>query len=240
MGTSELKILGVRIDSLSRAEINDWIESTLDDPPEQKFVTTLNPEIILKAHRDEKYREILNSSDLALCDGFGINFVSWFKGRKTKARHTGVDLVDYSLKLAKEKNLDVLVVVSKHSLSSPEEIRRGIEAKYNFKAQALYLNSEIIFENGEEKSAQIVFVNFGASHQEKFIFENRMKFPNAKILVGVGGTFDFITGKIKRAPRWMQKAGLEWFWRFVQEPRRAKRIWNAVFVFPILAILKSK
>lgn len=236
---NELRILGIRVDNFSKVEINDWIRNILGNPPEQKFIVTLNPEIILKGHRDKNFADVLNSADFNLCDGFGIKFAAWLKGKKVKTRYTGVGLVDYALKFAKEKNFDVLIVVSKNSLSSPEEIKRVIKDKYGVEARAKYWDSDNFFENNEVKSAQIVFVNFGAPRQENFISENRNKFLNAKILVGVGGTFDFLTGKMKRAPRWMQNAGLEWLWRLIQEPKRIKRIWSAVFVFPYLALFSN-
>ncbi|MDD5489515.1 MAG: WecB/TagA/CpsF family glycosyltransferase [Candidatus Moranbacteria bacterium] len=233
-------IIGVRVDNLSKVEVNNWIKNTLDDSPEHKFVTTINPEIALKAHRDKKYQEVLNSADLNLCDGFGIKFISRFKGGKISARYTGVDLVEYVLKLAKEKNFSVLVVVSRKSLSAPQEIERGIAERLNFKAQAKYWDNEDFFQSEEAKKAEIVFVNFGAPHQENFIFENRRKFPKAKILAGVGGTFDFLAGKMKRAPRWTRNAGLEWFWRMLQEPKRMRRIANAVVIFPWVALINRK
>lgn len=240
MGINVLKILGIRVDNFSRAEINDWIKGVCDNLPQQRFITTLNPEIALRAHRDKKYQNMLNSADLNLCDGFGIKFVFRIKGRKIKSRYTGVDLVDYILKLAKEKNLSTLIVVSKKSLSNPEEIERGIERGYNFKTRARYWNDENFFESEEVGKAEIVFVNFGAPHQESFIFENRRKFPKAKILAGVGGTFDFLTGRMNRAPKWMRKAGLEWLWRMFQEPKRIKRIINAVVIFPWIALTNKK
>ncbi len=227
-----IKILGLRIDNFTRNETEIWIRKALENPPEKKFVTTLNPEIALKAHRDKKYRDILNSADLNLCDGFGIKFLSWVKAGKIKSRYTGVDLVDCVLQLAREKNVSALIIVSKKSLSSPEEIERGIADKYNFRARAKYWNEEEFFEKEEMKKAGIVFVNFGAPEQENFIFENRQNFPEAKILAGVGGTFDFLTGKMKRAPGWMRKIGFEWLWRLFKEPKRIKRIKDAVIVFP--------
>lgn len=234
-----VKILGVRVDNLSRDGIQEWIKKALDNEPRQKFVATLNPEIILGARRDENYKNILNSADLNLCDGFGIRFMSFLKGKKIKARYTGVELTDYLLSLAKEKNRDILVVVGENSLSGPEEIRRGIENKYNFSVQAGYIDG--IFSDADAVgNAEIVFVNFGAPEQEKFIFENREKFPKAKVLVGVGGTFDFLTGKMKRAPKLMRKAGLEWLFRLVQEPKRLKRIIDATVIFPFLAIFNSE
>jgi len=84
----------------------------------------------------------------------------------------------------------------------------------------------------------LLFVAFGAPAQELWIARNLPKLKTVKVAMGVGGAFDFISGKRKRAPRWMQKIGLEWLWRLVLEPRRFKRIWNAVIVFPWL-ILQS-
>lgn len=240
MGENNIEVLGIRIDNLLREEIHEWLKNVLENPPQQKFVTTLNPEIILRGYHDKNYQDILNSSDLNLCDGFGIKFAAVLKGRRIKSRYTGVDLTDYLLKLAKKNNKKVLVVACRDGLGSPEEIERGIEDKYKLKTQAEYFGGEHFFDTSAAESAEIVFINFGAPEQEKFIFENRAKFPKAKILVGVGGTFDFLTGKMKRAPKWMQKTGLEWLFRLVQEPKRLRRIWNAVIVFPILTIVKSK
>lgn len=236
---ANIKVLGIRIDNLTHNEIENWVKNVLVNPPEQKFVITLNPEIILEGYRNEDYGKILNGADLNLCDGFGIKFASFFKGKKIKERYTGVDLADYLLGLAKEKNRNVLVVAGEDSLSGPEEIRRGIEDKYNFSVRSGYIDG--IFSDADAAgNAEIVFVNFGAPEQEKFIFENREKFPKAKVLVGVGGTFDFLTGKMKRAPKLMRKAGLEWLFRLVQEPKRLKRMIDATIIFPFLAIFNSE
>jgi N-acetylglucosaminyldiphosphoundecaprenol N-acetyl-beta-D-mannosaminyltransferase len=240
MIANAIKILGVKIDNLEKSEIEDSIEIIIDGPPAQKFVVTLNPEIILEGHRDKNYKIILNSADLSLCDGFGIKFVSWLKMEKIKSRFTGVELVDFCLKQCKNIGCKVLVVVSKKSLSTPDEIEWGIAEKCGVNVRARYWEGEGFFESEEALQAEIVFVNFGAPGQEKFIFENRKKFPKAKILAGVGGAFDFLTGKIKRAPKWMQKAGLEWLWRLAQEPRRIKRIIDAVFVFPAAAAINLR
>jgi len=232
------KILGVRIDNLSASEIEKRVSDIFGLAPDQKFIATLNPEILLKAHRDEDYRKILNSADLNICDGFGIKLISFLKGKKIKARFTGADLVDFLLKLAEKKGRKTLVIAAKNSLSAPAEIEKAIGRKYpNLSAKSEYFApGQDFFSNGIIKQAEIVFVNFGASAQERFIFENRKKFPNAKILIGVGGAFDFLTGKISRAPQTMRLLGLEWLWRLAQEPKRFRRICNAVVVFPIKAI----
>lgn len=80
--------------------------------------------------------------------------------------------------------------------------------------------------------ADIMICNFGAPYQEKFIFNNLSKIPTLKLAIGVGGSFDFLTGKTKRAPQTFRFLGLEWLWRFFGQPKRYKRIFNAIFLFP--------
>jgi N-acetylglucosaminyldiphosphoundecaprenol N-acetyl-beta-D-mannosaminyltransferase len=235
-GVGTMKILGIRIDNLSGEEIEDWVKNALANPPKQKFVVTLNPEIILKGDREESYRNVLNSSDLNLCDGFGIKLVLALKGKKIKARYPGVELTKYLLNLAKESGKKVLVVVSPNSLSHPEEIKEKIARKYGLKVQANYFQGENFFDSQVVQEAEVIFVNFGAPEQERFIYKYRSKFPQARLLVGVGGTFDFLTGKIRRAPRFWRTLGLEWLWRLIQEPKRLRRIGRAVVVFPFKAI----
>lgn len=88
------------------------------------------------------------------------------------------------------------------------------------------------------KAPDIIFVAFGHGKQEKWIAQNLRDLPSVKIAMGVGGAFDFISGKVKRAPKFMRKIGLEWLWRLVREPRRIGRIWKAVVVFIFYLIKK--
>jgi N-acetylglucosaminyldiphosphoundecaprenol N-acetyl-beta-D-mannosaminyltransferase len=168
-----------------------------------------------------------------------MKFISFLKGKKIKNRFTGVELADFLLKKAKNTNLKVLVVVSKNSLSAPLEIERGITDKFGLAAKAKYFPDPIFFDCEEAKEAQIILVNFGAPEQENFINEYRHKFPEARILAGVGGAFDFLTGRFKRAPKIFRNLGLEWLWRLFQEPKRIKRIYSAVIVFPFLSLTRK-
>ena len=85
---------------------------------------------------------------------------------------------------------------------------------------------------------EIVFCNFGMGYQEKFLYSlKNAKNAKIRLVMGVGGGFDFIMGKVKRAPLILRQIGLEWLWRLIQQPQRIKRIWNAVIIFPIRVIL---
>ena len=86
---------------------------------------------------------------------------------------------------------------------------------------------------------EILFIGYGCPAQELWIQRNLHKCPSVKVACGIGGTFDFVSGNIKRAPMFMQKIGFEWLWRLILEPKRIKRIWKAVFVFPYM-FLKSR
>jgi N-acetylglucosaminyldiphosphoundecaprenol N-acetyl-beta-D-mannosaminyltransferase len=98
-------------------------------------------------------------------------------------------------------------------------------------------NNELV-QRINEAQPDILFVAFGAPKQEKWIYENIKKMPSVKLAIGVGGSFDFISGKIKRAPLIFQKLGLEWLWRLILEPCRIKRIYTATLKFGWL-VLKS-
>jgi N-acetylglucosaminyldiphosphoundecaprenol N-acetyl-beta-D-mannosaminyltransferase len=87
--------------------------------------------------------------------------------------------------------------------------------------------------------AKILLIGFGAPHQENWIRENLSKLPHIKVAMGVGGTFDFISGILPRAPQWMRNIGLEWVYRLLKQPKRIKRIYNAFFVFSF-AIIKDR
>ena len=90
---------------------------------------------------------------------------------------------------------------------------------------------EQIQERINEVKPDILFVAYGSPQQEFWIYRNLFKLDSVKVAIGVGGAFDFYAGKVKRAPKFFQKAGLEWFWRLTREPKRIARIWNATFVF---------
>lgn len=242
-----MQILGVRVDNLSRKEILEKIESYLsnekpyatDMRSEFHQIATINPEFILKAQTDTSFRLILNKCDLNIADGIGIKFAFLRFGKQLKCRFAGVDLMHEILKIANKKKLNVFLAASKSSLSTWEETAQALRKTY----PSIILDGDNIDPNGgsyelKATSYQLVLCNFGAPQQELFI--NSVKNDTIRLAMGVGGAFDFVTGKVKRAPEFWRKIGMEWLWRFLQEPRyRAKRIFKAVIVFPIKVLLSS-
>lgn len=218
--------MGIKIDNLDRKEILERISHFLNNGSFHQ-IATINPEIILKAQKDGGYREILNSCDLNVADGAGIKLAFWRFGKNLKCRLAGIDLMLELLKTASEKNLKIFLVAKSGGLSSWKETKDAILKIYpdlEMDGADLAANQSCSCE------ADVVFCNFGAPDQEKFL--NSQKSDRIRIAVGVGGSFDYLTGKLKRAPKWMQFFGVEWLWRLMLQPKRIKRIFNAIIIFP--------
>jgi len=115
------------------------------------------------------------------------------------------------------------------------ETRHGASLKINYSA---FEENEIIDKINKEKP-QILFVALNHPRAQKWIDENLEKMPSVKLAIGVGGAFDYISGKIKRAPRCWRSLGLEWLYRLLRQPKRLKRIFTATVVFPI-RVFRSK
>ena len=227
-----MEVLGVRIDNFSKKEILEKIEFFLS---EDKFhqIATVNPEFILRALKDDYFRRILNSSELNVADGIGIKYAFLRKNSWLKLRIAGVDFIEEVLRIANEKKLGVFFAITCDGLSSFKEIKNVLQKKYpNIKIGGGDLDPRKNKKWPVVYKYSIVFCNFGFPQQEKFIFQQ--KNDTIRIAMGVGGSFDFLTGKITRAPKLIRLFGLEWLWRLALEPRyRFKRIINAVIVFPI-------
>lgn len=242
-----VKILDIKVDNISPVEAIAKIEATIAKGARQtQMVTTLNPEIALKAHHDDIYKNILNSSYLTIADGTGIFWAAKKYHQKLKARVTGIDLINRLAKISPNKKWRWFLLGGKPGVAKKAAnkllqtypginiIRAedgGVITNENINDQQL-LVSKIA-----QAKVDILIVSFGAPIQEKFIqkYKNQL---GAKVAIGAGGSLDFIAGVKKRAPKIMRLMGLEWLWRLILEPKRLTRIWKAVVVFS-LTILKN-
>jgi len=207
------------------------IQGFLNDG-KQHYIVTVNAEFIVRAQKDAEFREILNRADLAIPDGIGIIWASKIFGEPLKERVAGIDLVR-NLKL-KVKNCRTFLLGGRNGVA--KKVATEWPAVVGFLEET---DSTELFARIRQCQPDILLVALGAPKQEKWIAENLNKVPSVKVAIGVGGAFDFLSKKIKRAPVFMQKIGLEWLWRLAQEPSRIGRIFNAVIVFPWL-VVKSK
>lgn len=236
------KILNVRVDNLSFSETMHKIADFL---AEEKLhqIATVNPEFIVAAQKDKEFKEVLNSADLNVPDGFGLKLAAIVTRQQIGERITGVDLTWELAKIAEEKGYSIyflgakegvaVVAVQKMKILYPELKIAGTSSKNP--------DDSDVLDDIKNANPDILLVAYGAPKQDKFI--NRIKneesrIKNLKIAMGVGGTFDYIAGVLPRAPKWMRSLGLEWLYRLIRQPSRIGRIYTALIKFPLLVLFK--
>lgn len=232
-------MLDVPIDAISQKEAANHILAFLSEPKFHR-IATVNPEFLLLAEQDPAFRQALVDADLRIADGFGIVLASLMRGRCI-ARFPGADLMEEILSIANERKLSVYLAVRADGLSSYEEVRSAISEKY----PGIIIDGADIDTSSHASyvmplTSSIVLCNFGAPHQELFLADLKNNPGNIRLAIGIGGSFDYLTGKLRRAPRWIRAIGLEWLWRLILQPKRWKRIYNAIIVFPLKALLAHK
>ncbi|MCW1892621.1 MAG: WecB/TagA/CpsF family glycosyltransferase [Candidatus Uhrbacteria bacterium] len=214
------------------------------------WIVTANPEILLYAKKDDAYRETLLRADLRIVDSFGLEMVGRMRGVQPH-RIPGANLAEAIVTWAHARNLSIGLIgggdlkSAKPALVVLQKIHPGLKGTAE--------DGGKVFSDGIEDDENIaatqrliaakpdiIFVAFGHPKQERWIEKHLADFPNAKIIIGVGGTFDYWAGTIPRAPKFMQTIGLEWLYRLIREPKRWKRILNALLVFPYYAIFDKK
>ena len=238
-----VEILGVRFDKVTLEEAaNKALEFAKDK--EQHYICTPNPEIVLEAQKNEEFSKILNGSAMNIPDGIGIIWAAKYLKKGSLQRVTGVDLMEKICEKAAKKNLKIFLLGAEEGIA--EKVKTILENKYaGLKITGVYSGSpeekekNLIIKKINDSGAEILFVAFGMGKQEKWIHENLVKMPNVKIAMGVGGSFEFISGKIKRAPLFLRQLGLEWLYRLIQEPNRIGRIFNATLRFTWLALFHN-
>lgn len=231
-------ILGIPVDNLSPAELGRAIRRLLAG--RRGHIVTPNPEFLLLAQKNQEFFSVLEEASLSVPDGIGLKFAGWLKGVNLR-RYSGSNLVSYFLKIADKLHLRVAVVNWSGGLSGDEDIIRSIKRRHPH-LKLFVFSMERGSHNYDAQRLRsfhpdIAFVALGAPWQDIFIRRRLLRdIPTLRFAMGVGGSFDFLTGKVKRAPKLFQKLGFEWLWRLVQQPWRIKRIYNAVVVFPLAVI----
>ena len=233
-----MKVLEIPIDGTTRKGTLEGVKRFLESDSFHQIVT-VNPEFVLLSEKDAIFRQALLSADMRIADGIGIVFAGLAQGILVE-RFSGADLMGEILKMCQEKELAVFLALRKDGLSSLGEIKSALAKKYPLLAvsgQEFDTNREDTKPNLSDSS--VLLCNFGAPKQEVFLSSVRKHPENVRLAMGVGGAFDYLTGKVPRAPKLIRKLGLEWLWRLFLQPRRLGRIWNAVIVFPLHLILAT-
>jgi len=238
-----MEVLGVKIDNLTMEQTLRKIEGFLADG-RQHYIVTPNPEFLVLAQKDGRFRRILNKADLAVPDGIGLVFASWFLGQPLKRRVAGTDLMEKICQRAAFQGWSIFLLGDRED-GLVEETANQLKKRYpglriegrTFEGRPPRASLKGRPSKGRpfDESA-ILFLASGAPKQEKWIAQNLAKLPSIKLAMGVGGAFNFISGRVRRAPRFLRIIGLEWLWRLGCQPWRIKRIFRAVIIFPWLVV----
>ncbi|MBR1396259.1 MAG: WecB/TagA/CpsF family glycosyltransferase [Selenomonadaceae bacterium] len=224
---NKVNILGVGVDSVTMQEALDKVELFFEER-KPVIVATANAEMLMRATYDEELKNILNAAELVVPDGAGTVWAAHHLGYDMPERVAGYDLAQELMKRAPLKNRRIYFFGS-----AP-----GVADKAKLKAAELYPGIQIVgtrngfFSEADEaqiiadiKAAQpdLLLVALGVPKQEKWLAKYKDEL-NVPVSIGVGGTFDVMAGVMKRAPRWMQRAKLEWLFRAMLQPKRAGRL----------------
>ncbi|MDH4138373.1 MAG: WecB/TagA/CpsF family glycosyltransferase [Anaerolineae bacterium] len=227
MAHEYIAILGVRVSNVGVPESLAIIEGLIESGISHQLVT-VNTEFVMAAQKDAEFKAIIHAAALALPDGIGLLWAARFLGRPLKERVTGVDTVQRVAELAACRGYRLFLLGAAEGVA--DLCAQHLSNKYpNLQIVGTYSGSPAVEEEDEivalikQAKPDVLFVAYGAPQQDKWIARNleRLEVPLA---MGVGGAFDFIAGVAVRAPRWMQRLGLEWLHRLYHEPWRWRRM----------------
>ena len=258
-------ILGVPVNSSSGDLLLEEITNLASKKGHKSIIFTPNPEFLVEAQKDQRFKELLNKSDINLPDGIGLVWAGKVLGEQICMRVSGADVVEELLEKGNKQQAtgnrqqgtgnsherwrvgiagarkgdtsDLKILFANLSKKYPNICFVSLDPNFQFSIPIPSADSGQVFQISNFKF-QIVLACQGMKKQEQSIWENK-DCIEANVFMGIGGSLDFLGGFTKRAPLFLRKCGLEWFWRVMQKPSHIKRIWKAVFVFGWL-VLKER
>jgi N-acetylglucosaminyldiphosphoundecaprenol N-acetyl-beta-D-mannosaminyltransferase len=224
-------ILNTTIHNLSMKETLSIVKETIENNQQLHHVV-VNAGKMVQMQKDQQLRESVNNSDIINADGQAVVWAANFLNKPLKERVAGIDLMENLVELAYKNNRKIFLFGAKE-----EVVKKVVDiytTKYNKNIIAGYRNGYYKEEDELDIANQIalsganmLFVAITSPKKENYLYKYKNELKNVNFIMGVGGSFDVISGLTKRAPLWMQNSGLEWFYRFLQEP---KRMWKRYLV----------
>ena len=238
-----IQILGITIDPLTMKETVDAVEQyVLKKHP--LHLMGVNADKINQCHEDEKIKKIVNESGIINADGASVVLASKFLGAPVPERVAGIDLMQNLLELSNKKGYSVYFFGAKEEIL--QDMLKAFKQRYPDLDVVGYRNGyflpedeEKIQEDIKDKKPDFVFVGI-TSPKKEYIIQSFMDNGINAVFMGVGGSFDVLSGHIKRAPLWMQKLNLEWLFRVANEPRRLFKRYFVGNISFIRKVLRAK
>ncbi|HEX7042284.1 MAG TPA: WecB/TagA/CpsF family glycosyltransferase [Patescibacteria group bacterium] len=240
------EVFGVGITYASKNEILEYIVDFIKNTDKNCYITTPNPEMIVYAKDHEDFKAILNNSEIALLDGAGLSIGARVVGKGLKERFTGVELVQKLCEKVSNQPITVGFLggrdgVAEKTANCLQKMHPMLKVsfvgeeweEFGFRSVANYMGPNSSDQTRKEGRIQntkykilntidILFIAFGFPKQEEWMAKHLNKIP-VRVMVGVGGAFDYLSGKVPRAPYWVQNIGMEWAFRLVLQPWRFRR-----------------
>lgn len=230
-----IHVLGIPITYTTQKKAKSTVLKWLDGK-DTKLVFTPNPEIVMAALKDDELKTAIESADMVTPDGIGVVWASRYSEKRLKQRVAGYDLVQAIFNdIAKtDKKVYFLGGAPKVAAKAAKKMKQkytglkivGTHDGYFDKQEELHIIEQI-----NKLEPDLLLVGLGFPKQEKWLYNNRNKLKS-KVCIGVGGSFDVMAGKLKRAPTIFQKLGIEWLYRLITQPTRIMRMMQ----LPIFAI----
>jgi N-acetylglucosaminyldiphosphoundecaprenol N-acetyl-beta-D-mannosaminyltransferase len=243
---SRVNVAGVEVDNLNEAEAIAAIARLMESAGPH-YLCVINAAKAVAASRDDRLRAALAGAALVTADGMSVVWAARLLGKRLRERVTGIDLFERLVAQAAARGWAV------YFFGAREEAVRGVVERFTREHAGLRVagwrdgyfdpaESAAVAETIRRSGADLVFVAMGSPAQEYWIAAN-LERTGARFAMGVGGSFDHLSGRKPRAPRWMQRGGLEWLYRLLREPRRLWRrylLGNAQFIRLVVAQMLSR
>ena len=231
-----VSILGIPVHPVTMSQTLALARRFMSEPRLHQ-VATVNPEFVMMAQRDTAFRTILQNADLCLADGVGLLYAARRYGRRLPERVPGSELVYRLAQLSGEEGWRLYLLGAAPGVA--EEAAAILRRRYaDLQIAGVFAGSpdpaenEAIVARINKSDAGVLYVAYGAPKQDRWIARNREALQTVRLAIGVGGALDFMTGRAVRAPRHMQRLGLEWLHRLWREPWR----WRRMLALPRFAL----
>ena len=221
----EFEIIITRYDNITVPQALQRVENLLSEGGKRNAFF-LNVNCLSIAYCDDTYRDILNKADLVLSDGVGLRLATWLFGGVMRDNCNGTDFSPRVMRLAAKEGYKVFFLGGEDGVArmAAERVGHSVPDLEIVGARSgIFSDDGPVVDEINASGADILFVAMGVPAQEKWIDRNRDRL-DTRLCLGVGALLDYLSGIVPRAPLWMRKAQLEWFWRILLDPRRmAKR-----------------
>ena len=215
-------VFGYRTVSCRAGFLTEYLSECIKED-RRCIIFALNPNKIIAAVKDKKTENILKQADFMIPDGSGIIWASKILKDPITERITGIDLMKRICAAAESEKIPIFIygASAENLAGAAENLKKEFPGiRISGMCDGYEHDADTVISKINDSEAAVLFAALGSPRQEEFIADSASKMPAVRIMLGVGGSLDVISGSVKRAPAWMQRHSLEWLYRLINKPRR--------------------